>query len=271
MRPTKRIYTLDIGEKYPWKVKAMTYPLIEYWAQKIGAEFVKITEPKFSLQGWPERYEKFQIYELAHKHPADWHIYLDCDALVHPDMIDPTAYLDKSMIAHNGNDVATNRWRINEWFLRDGRQISSCNWFMCASDWCLDVWHPSLVPFEECCKNIFPVLGEVHGGTQPGMLIDDYCMSNNIARFGLKFTTVTNLIKERVGIAAGNIWMWHAYNCPVEEKIFNMKNVLLGWGVCTREELAAILKEDPKDLTTPLNIPAAAKAAKIIDAGGACQ
>ncbi len=258
MVPKKKIYTLNINRKYNWKVTAMTYPLLQYWATKIGATFHEIVEPYFSLPengGWPERYEKFQISILAQQDPADWHIYIDCDALVHPDMIDPTVYMDKATVAHNGNDVATNRWRTDEYFLRDGRQISSCNWLAIASDWCLDLWRPSEIPLEECVKNIFPVLGEVHGGTVPAMLIDDYVMSRNISRFGLKFTTVTEICKQRLNNPNGNFMMWHSYNCPVEEKVYNMKNVILGWGIGTREELAAVLKEDPATLTSPPGMP----------------
>lgn len=227
----KRIYTLNIGQRYSKEVTDMTYPLIKAWAHKIGAEFFEIKEPRFSLKGWPERYEKLQIFYLAQQYPADWHIYIDCDALVHPDMIDPTGYLPKDTVAHNGKDIASNRWRLDEYFMRDGRHISSCNWLAIASDWCLDLWHPlDDMTFEEACKNIFPVAGEIQGGTQPGMLIDDYVLSRNIARYGLKFTTVTEICQQRCGYQS-NFMMHHLYNMPPEEKVMHMRNCLKGWGL----------------------------------------
>ena len=225
----KRIYTLNIGSKYSEEMTAMTYPLIKAWAYKIGAEFFEISERRFTK--FPERYEKLQIYNLAQELPADWHIYIDCDALVHPDMIDPTGYLPKDTVAHNGKDIASNRWRIDNYFLRDGRHISSCNWLAIASDWCLDLWHPlEDMTFEQACSNIFPVVGEINGGTEPGMLIDDYVLSRNIARFGLKFITIVDLLQQRCGYQT-NFMMHHLYNMPTEEKIIHMRNCLTQWGV----------------------------------------
>ena len=225
----KNLYTLNIGGTYAPEICEMTYPLLKYWANKIGADFIELTERKFP--DYPERYEKFQIYTLAKERPADWHIYIDCDALINPDMIDPTGYLPKDTVAHNGQDVASNRWKLDQYFWRDGRHISSCNWLMIASDWCLDVWHPlEDMTLEEAAKNIFPVTSERNGGTQPIMLIDDYVMSRNIARYGLKFTTVTDVCKNRCGYA-GNFMMMHQYNCPAAEKVAMMKNTLKQWGL----------------------------------------
>lgn len=226
----KTLYTLNIGGNYCKELTDITYPLIKFWAHKIGAEFVEITERRFPK--FPERYEKLQIYHLAKDvFPADWHIYIDCDALVHPDMIDPTGYMHKDTVAHNGKDVASNRWRLDNYMLRDGRHLSSCNWLAIASDWCLDLWHPlEDLTFEEACKNIFPVVGEVNGGTKPEMLIDDYVLSRNIARFGLKFTTVVDICRDRCGYN-GNFMMHHLYNMPTQEKIVHMRNALKQWGV----------------------------------------
>lgn len=225
----KNLYTLNIGREYSPEITAMTYPLLKYWAQKLGAEFIEITERRFP--DYPERYEKFQIYEMSKEMPADWHIYIDCDAMVNPDMIDPTGYLSKDTVAHNGKDVASNRWKLDKYFLRDGRHISSCNWLMIASDWCTDVWQPlSDMTIEEAVQNIFPVTSERNGGTKPIMLIDDFVMSRNIARYGLKFTTVTDICKTYCGYP-GNFMMFHLYNCPAEEKITQMKQTLKQWGL----------------------------------------
>lgn len=225
----KRIYTVNIGGHYNDELTGITYPYIKAWAFKIGAEFYEITEKKFD--GWPARYEKLQIYSLAQEFPADWHIFIDCDALVHPDMIDPTGYLNKDTVAHNGKDVASNRWRLDNYFLRDGRHISSCNWLAIASDWCIDLWHPlEDMTLEQACKNIFPVVGELQGGTQPDMLIDDYVLSRNIARYGLKFVTLTEICQQRCGYQS-NFMLMHLYNITIEEKIIHVKQTLKQWGL----------------------------------------
>lgn len=225
----KTIYTLNIGGHYDDELTGLTYPLIKFWAHKIGADFCEITERQFP--DFPERYEKLQIYYLGREHQNDWNIFIDCDALVHPDMIDPTGYLSKDVVAHNGKDVASNRWRLDEYFLRDGRHISSCNWLAIASDWCLDLWHPlEDMTFDEACQNIFPVAGEIQGGTTPGMLIDDYVLSRNIARYGLKFVTLVEVLKARCGYES-NFMMHHLYNIPREEKLVHMRQCLKQWGI----------------------------------------
>lgn len=59
-------------------------------------------------------------------------------------------------------------------------------------------------------------------------LIDDYTLSRNIARFGLKFTTV-RAIQERIG--ANGMFLWHVYTSTVEEKLKMMHEVLTAWGL----------------------------------------
>jgi hypothetical protein len=229
MKLKKTVYTLNIGQGYNKEVTSMTYPFLKFWAHKIGADFFEITEKRF--EGYPHRYEKLQIFYLGKEHKNDWNIFIDCDALVHPDMVDPTAYLSKDIVCHNGKDVASNRWRIDEYFLRDGRGISSCNWLAIASDWCLDLWHPlEDLTIEEACQNIFPVAGEIKGGTEPVMLLDDYVLSRNIARYGLKFITLVELLRARCNYD-GNFMMHHLYNMPIEEKILNLRKCMAHWGL----------------------------------------
>jgi hypothetical protein len=199
------------------------------YAHKIGAEFFIIDSRKFPE--FPGRYEKFQIFDLGREHQNDWNIYIDSDALIHPDMIDMTTYMDKDTVIHNGKDVIGNRYREDVYTMRDGRHISSCNWFTIASDWCLDVWHPlEDMTFEQACANIFPTANEVNSGVKPADLIDDYVMSRNIARFGLKFTTAVDIMKERCGYEI-NFMMHHQYAISEQEKVQRMKQALSNWGL----------------------------------------
>jgi hypothetical protein len=204
-------------------------PLLLAYADKIGAEVYDITERK-SPQFEPV-YEKLQIYELAQKLNPDWNIYIDSDALIHPDFFDPTLHLPRDTVMHNGSDFACHRWKYDRFFQRDGRHIGSCNWFTCASDWCIELWHPldDLTP-EEAHANIFPTTGEISGGTTPGHLIDDYALSRNIAKFGLKFQTIINVCRS-AGYKDGNTFLFHLYNVPIEYKVAEMKKVLKMWGV----------------------------------------
>lgn len=220
----KTLYTLNIGNYAP-HITQLTYPLFRRYAEKIGAEFVEITERKFPA--WPVVYEKLQIYELGRDN--DWNIYVDADAVIHPDMFDPTDHIQKDTVMHNGRDMAGNRWRYDRFFRRDGRHIGSCNWFTIASDWCIDLWRPLEITLHEALKNIYPVRGEVLTGLiEPGHLIDDYTLSRNIAQFGFKFDTVLEM-QARMN-DKGN-YLFHLYNLPEGVKLQKIGDFLMSTGM----------------------------------------
>lgn len=224
----KTVYTVNINNYQP-SITKLTFPLMKAYAHKIGAKFHVIDKAK-----WPEvpgRFEKFQIYELGKLHGNDWNIYIDSDCLVHPDMVDMTCYLNKDTVAHNGRDVLTNRYRADVYTMRAGVNFSSCNWLAVASDWCLDLWHPlEDMTFEQACKNIFPTVQERLQGIKPGDLIDDYVVTRNIARYGLKFTTIIELLQKHCGYDT-NFMMHHLYGIGEQEKLHRMKQALSGWGL----------------------------------------
>jgi len=222
----KTIYTLNV-DGYAPEITALTYPLMHYYADKIGADIYVIKERKFP--DWPVTYEKLQIYELARQHKNDWNIYIDSDAIVHPETIDWTAYLKKDTVAHNGSDMANLRWRYNEYFLRDGRDWGSCNWLTIASDWCVDVWRPLECTPAEAISNIFPTVDEYNTVITREHLIDDYALSCNIARFGLKARKLMDVQKE-VGFPEANFF-WHAYTISVADKVEEMKKLLINWKI----------------------------------------
>src|SRR4030042_5156314 len=134
----KTLFVLNVDDYAP-EITEVTYPLLKNYAEKIGAEFYEIRERKFP--GWPPVYEKLQIYQLAQEMGNDWNIYIDSDALIHPDLIDVTSHLHKDTVAHNGRDIASTRWACDRFFLRDGRQIGYCNWVTIAGDWCIELWN----------------------------------------------------------------------------------------------------------------------------------
>ena len=223
----KVIYTLRVGD-YSRPICELTYPLLRAYAHKIGADIEIIKRRR-----WPDMpvvYEKLQVYYLAQENQNEWSIYIDSDTLIHPDMFDVTNHLDRRTVCHNGKDMAGNRWRYDRFFKRDGRHIGSCNWFAAASDWCVDLWHPlDDLTLEEAVSNIFPTVDEVRTGLiEPAHLIDDYVLSRNIARFGLKHTTVMD-IQAGFGLPPGGLW--HLYNISEEEKIERMKKVLKDWKI----------------------------------------
>lgn len=236
----KILWTLNIGGDYAPEITSITYPLLRLYARKIGADFRVISERRF--HEWPIEVEKLQIYDLGRD--ADWNLFLDSDALIHPEMFDPTAYMPMDTVAHYGSDWATNRWNYNDFLLRDGRHISSCNWFTVASKLCLDLWHPpDWTTPEETAANIFPVVTEINAKCfQAGHLSDDYLLSVNIARYGLKFTTIDGIRNEKFKLCPygskpkddckiGGPWVWHAYTLSRPEKVRQMEEVLRAWQI----------------------------------------
>jgi hypothetical protein len=207
----KTLWTLNI-ENYAPEITELTYPLLLAYADKIGAEFRIINKRRFP--DFPPVYEKLQIFELGQD--SDWNIYVDSDAVIFPDMFDVTERVGKDTVVHQGQDHAGNRWRYDDYFRRDGRDIGSCNWFTVASNWCLDLWHPlEDLSLPEAVERIHPILIERNAGVTPEHLIDDYTLSRNIARYGLKFKTVAQIQKENNDPGQ---YFWHTHRLTVAEK-----------------------------------------------------
>lgn len=247
MKPIKKtLYTLNVNNYEP-QITALTYPFMQHWANKIEAEFVVITERKFP--DWPIVVEKLQIHDLARERGDDWAIFMDSDALVNPEMFDITAHLHKDTVCFNGKDMNGVRYTLDNYFLRDGRSIGACNWLAIASDWCLDLWHPPDISFAEAIKRIHPTIGEHNSGMfNDNHLIDDYLLSRNIARFGLKHDTITEISgrlgwRTNTGVPASP-FLFHLYAIPAHEKLEKLLAVLSnqqsvgGWGLMTGDQVA---------------------------------
>ena len=131
---------------------------------------------------------------------------------------------------HKGKDFASIRWNLDKYFYRDGRQIGACNWFAVASDWCTDLWHPLDISLEEAMKQINPTVNEINCGVMDGShLIDDFTLSRNIARYGLKHTTLRDVY---TAIGCNDFrFVWHQYTMPIEQKVIEMRNVLKQWDI----------------------------------------
>lgn len=222
----KFIYLLNIGN-YSHDLTALTYPRIERYATKIGAQVQMITERKFP--DWDLDYEKLQIYEMAQANGGDWHLYLDSDALVHPELPDVTELVPRDTVAHNGRDFANIRFRYDHYFRRDGRHIGSCNWLALASSWCLDLWRPldDITP-QQAYEAIFPTVEESQTVVTREHLVSDYALSRNIARFGLKFMSLADLWP-KLGLQPN--FFFHIYTMPAQQKLIELRKIVQQWGL----------------------------------------
>lgn len=243
----KTLYTVNIpkedGTQYEPEISAITLPLMKSYAKKIDAEFVQITDRKFS--NYPIPYEKFQIYELSKKNKDDWSIFLDLDALIYPDFWDITVMVTKDITISHGSDFVPQRFKPNEYFLRDGRFIGKGNWCGIFSSLCRDYFHPlDCFTKEEAIAQITPVVQEKNSGVTAEHLLDDFTVSLNIARYGLKHVLIPDLEKSH-GLPNGHLF--HMYSMSSEEKLLRIRKVLFGWiltslvgSVPTQEQIQAV-------------------------------
>lgn len=223
----KVLFTLNV-DNYAPEITELTYPLLKEFADKCQADFHVITERCWPWM--PVTFEKLQIFRLCQEMKTDWNIFFDSDTLVHPDTFDPTEHLSKDTVLHNGRDMAGNRWKYDAYFRRDGRHIGSGNWFTVASDWCVDLWRPpDDLTLEQMLDNIQPTVFERNHGITREHLIDDYALSRNIAKYGLKFRSYIDIL-ESLNITHDE-YFWHQYTIPVEEKVKGMKETLSRWGL----------------------------------------
>lgn len=260
----KVIVTLNVNDYQP-AIRDLTYPLFRYYANKIHADFVEITERKFP--DWPIVMEKFQCRDIAKSMGADWCLFFDSDALISPEMFDITTHLSKDTVCFNGKDISGVRSFQDKYFLRDGRGIGACDWFCASSDWVYEDLYsfPEDLTFEAAKKNIFPSIAEQTSGMfKDDHLIDDYTLSRNIARFGFKHDTAMDVcgrmgIKDQYGRGV-NPYFFHLYNIPESEKIDRMLAHLSkkpeegGWGMMSVNEVMAFRSQ--------WNLDAKANAAK---------
>ena len=174
----------------------------------------------------PPVYEKFQLYELSKEHGNDWNIFIDADTLVHPDFWDITEVLSKDTTCSGyASDWSPIRFRPDKYFRRDGRYIGKGNWCLIASDWCTDIWKPlDDITFSQAVENIHPTNQELNTVIKREHLIDDYLVSRNIAKYGLKHTLISEVEAARRIRVSGHLW--HQYLVPAEKKLIWMKNQL---------------------------------------------
>lgn len=224
----KALVTLRVGDFLP-RVWEFTRPYMEIWAQKIGAEFIVLDKRLLTVEGdgKPLNYEKFQLRDIAPQ--FDWTFFLDCDAWINPDTPDWSEMVnDKSVVLFNGIDNRLNRFRASHYSRRSGSRVGACTWNVICSDWTADLWMPP-ENFEVACENITLQFCEARSGKCPrNHLIDDYQLSENIARFGLNVKTLVSICEE---MKHPQHYYQHIYNCDDYDKLKMMRGQLDAMGV----------------------------------------
>ena len=186
----KLIHVVNINDFFP-ELFALTYPTIRSYAERNGYMINMITERKFP--NYPINYEKMQVYEDGKD--AEVNILCDADMLIHPEFPDVTEFLKRDSIAFNDNYNISWKYHVDRirYFMRDGRDVGIATNFVVSSDWTHDVWEPlslSQKDIEDLAKKENTDTGGADGRGW-GHYADEFALSYNMAKYGLKYTGVT--------------------------------------------------------------------------------
>jgi len=186
----KLIHVVNINDFFP-ELFALTYPTIRSYAERNGYMINMITERKFP--DYPINYEKMQVYEDGKD--AEVNILCDADMLIHPEFPNVTEFLKRDSIAFNDNYNISWKYHVDRirYFMRDGRDVGIATNFVVSSDWTHDVWEPlslSQKDIEDLAKKENTDTGGADGRGW-GHYADEFALSYNMAKYGLKYTGVT--------------------------------------------------------------------------------
>ena len=186
----KLIHVVNINDFFP-ELFALTYPTIRSYAERNGYMINMITERKFP--DYPINYEKMQVYEDGKD--AEVNILCDADMLIHPEFPEVTKFLKRDSIAFNDNYNISWKYHVDRirYFMRDGRDVGIATNFVVSSDWTHDVWEPlslSQKDIEDLAKKENTDTGGADGRGW-GHYADEFALSYNMAKYGLKYTGVT--------------------------------------------------------------------------------
>jgi hypothetical protein len=166
----KAIWVLNINNYKP-EITKYTLPTIKAYAERIGAEYSEITERKFP--SYPVTYEKIQIHELGSK--FDWNILIDADLLISKNFPDVTNVVNIDTVGIDSQyDIRALVKESDIYFARDGRLLGIAGYFVVTSFLTHDLWEP----LESVQEGLLKIGREFS--------IDEYCISRNLAKYGLK-------------------------------------------------------------------------------------
>ena len=175
----KIIHCVYINDYFP-ELWEMCLPTIKQYAHKTQSELNIITQRKFS--DWHINYEKMQVYEDG-KH-ADCNFLIDADIMIHPQFPDFSSGITlPHHIAFNDNYHASTKFHVedNLYFQRDGRDVGIASNAVISFKSTHDVWEPLSITPQQGRDITFVREGD----------IDEYTLSHNMAKYGLKYTGIT--------------------------------------------------------------------------------
>jgi hypothetical protein len=209
------IYTLNINNYFP-EMLEITIPLMREYANRIGSDFIEITERKFP--NWHMIYEKLQIYELGKNY--DWNIFFDGDLLVNPLMFQDLTKLDNDRVYFKDGYRANIKFKMTSKFLpvfkKDGRNIGISTCFVSSPKSCHTIWKPLDITPDEAINEI--IIGHHDKSSATNNAQDELALSYNLAKYHLKFSGIDQR------------FIFHPYDSiSNEEKLKQVKDILNKW------------------------------------------
>jgi len=180
----KALHILNINDFFP-ELFSMCFPTIENYAKRNGYEINLITQRKFIE--YPINYEKIQVYEDGKGY--DLNLLVDADMLIHPHFPDVINIVPPHHVGFNDNYHISTKFHSDrlDYFLRDGRDIGIATNFVVSYKSTHDVWEP--LPYTPQEVEDLSIKGLNHRGW--GHYVDEFCLSHNLAKYGLKYSGIT--------------------------------------------------------------------------------
>jgi hypothetical protein len=180
----KILHVLNINDFFP-ELFGLCFPTIQAYARRNGYAINIITERKF--HDYPVIYEKVQVYEDGKGY--DVNLLVDGDMLIHPQFPDVINIVPPHHVGFNDNYNISTKFHTErlDYFLRDGRDVGIATNFVVAYKSTHDIWKP--LPYTPQEIEDLSVKGLNHRGW--GHYADEFCLSYNLAKYGLRYTGIT--------------------------------------------------------------------------------
>lgn len=174
----RALVTIKVNNYRP-EICALTFPSLKNYADRIKADFISVENRQF--ENWHPAYEKLQCWEISADY--DQTLLIDADIALHPKFVDLLDALPAdccgSWMTYRIRSPELTLWATQDdpYFTRDGRNLGIVG---------------SIVACTKLTRHIFKPLSEKHKPHEiqnkiyRPAIIDEYVMSRNMAKYGLK-------------------------------------------------------------------------------------
>ncbi len=168
----KAVFTVMVDNYLP-DICKVTLPTINAYANKICANHIIINKRQYP--DFPPTYEKMQIHELGKTY--DYCILIDADMIIDSKAPDFTTGMLPGYVGIFEAFDADKLFEMDKYFRQDKRKVGIASNFVITDRITHNLWEPL-----EFDWNI------ARTKTKREFIIDEYCLSRNLAKYNFKFT-----------------------------------------------------------------------------------